>query len=146
MAILKKITIITILFTFFLSISSNSAPLEQIKAKIVYTVAHILTQKDDIKIFTDDNEFDCIFSQKMHIKKAEDCTDADVIITNDIDNLSKKCSNSLIIVTNYRDFMRCKNAAGAIFWQKGRVNILLKRERLKKMHIKITKDMENFLE
>jgi hypothetical protein len=146
MAILKKITIITIILTFFISISSNSAPIEQIKAKIVYAVAHMLTQKDDIKIFTNDKEFDCIFSQKMHIKKAEDCTDADVIITNNIDNLSKKCLNCIIIVTNYRDFMRCKKAAGAIFWQKGRPNILLRRKRLTKMHIKITKEMENFLE
>ncbi|WP_353661677.1 hypothetical protein [Hydrogenimonas sp. SS33] len=86
-------------------------------------------------------------------RPVSDLKKADVIITCNTDHLLHEDpslsseENKTVITLSYRDFIRHKNiTAGSFFWQKGRPNIIINENYLKKHKIRIPESYEKFVE
>ena len=141
MAILKYLLIILLLTNITFASSLNS-----IKKQILYNISYLLTHKQNVKIYIDDKEFNNLSKFNNRIIKVNNCKDAEIIITNKISKLPENCLNKIIISTTFRAFKNNPEITGAIFWQKGRVNIIFKKKKILEFTAKLDKDLEKYLD
>ncbi len=144
--ILKKIALSTIAF-IFISIIAHATSLYDIKLEILSSVAHGLLGNKNIAIYLTDNSF----IQKAPKKKVfglefvNDCNKADLIVGKSFKGLSKSCLEKCIFATNYNCYQQ-PNVLGALFWQKGRPVLILKKSVVEKKHINIGHSLERYLQ
>jgi hypothetical protein len=143
---LKRILLTTV-FLLLNALAADPSVL-QLKLEIMATLAKIYTQEATPKIY-----FDFPHPPYKAIKgftPVERCEKGEVIYTDNIDRLLDTCHLSpeqFVIALSYRDYIAHKHlAAGAFFWQKGRPNIIINAEILKKRHIVIPKKYEKYVE
>ena len=144
--VLKKIAVFVVLFVL-VSISSISASLDKIKIDILSSVAHGLFGKSDIKIYLADSSFLEKIPDKNYngLIFTDNCSASQLIIADSLKNLSKKCLKKSIFATNY-PLYKSKYAIGALFWQKGRPVLILKKKALMKKHIKVGSNLAKYLQ
>jgi hypothetical protein len=83
-------------------------------------------------------------NSKLHIVNR--CEDADIIITNNMDEIKETCKEKLIMTNKYRIYNKDKNIIAAFFWQKGRPNIILRKSVLQKHNIILDPSYSKFIE
>lgn len=115
------------------------------ETKIMDKIFYALTQKNRIKVFADNkNSIDVVIkSSKMFYKSS--CNDADIIYTNSR-TLEKCDKDKLIFSTDYLSFKSLPTAIGAFFYQKGRPNIIFRKEILEKHNIKLSKEFSKYID
>ncbi len=133
----------------FIALNIYSSDIAQIKTQIILNIAHLLTHKNPIKVFIDDDNFKDIFQYSKNIKQIDSSCKADLIITNNSNKIKKLCKrkNLNIISTSYKDYKSNKNIDfGAFFWQKGRPNMLINSKIVEKRDISIPKSYYKYLD
>lgn len=135
-------------FLFFLILSALllSASSVDSQVKILEKIVSEISLNKQIAIWSDDKE---ILSQiKNHNKfiTTTNCEEATFVILKDKKYLSRVCSDTHIFVLNYKLLSDIPQSFGALFWKKGRPNIVILESRIKKQDIKISKDLEPYLE
>ena len=73
------------------------------------------------------------------------CAYADVVIVSTLKNLPGSCSDKIIFGTKY-SHLSDKRVVGALFWQKGRPNILFYKNRLDIDNIKLDSSFDKYIE
>jgi len=143
-SVLKKIIIILLTI-----LTLNASTLSDIKAQIILNIAHLITHKKDINIYTDDPAFLDIFKTNKNIHRVYNCFNADLIITNDSKNIQKLCKNKQtnIISTRYKDYKQNNDVDfGAFFWQKGRPNMLINSSIIQKRKMRLPRSYYKYLD
>jgi len=130
-----------ILITLLSSLYAKDA---DIASKIISTIAVGVTHKENPKIYIYDNYTPYELS-KHKLNLTEHCQDADIVLISTLKGLPNNCFQKILFGTEYSNLQN-KNVIGAFFWQKGRPNILFSRENLKKKHIKLSTNLQKYVE
>jgi hypothetical protein len=141
MGILRKSLLFIIIFNVFV----HATTLNSVKNQVLYNISHLLTNKENIKIYINDKQFDYFKKFEDKLIRVPNCNDAEIILTNNTSDLPEECIHKIIICTSFDTFKNDENVTGAIFWQKGRVNIIFRKSNIEKFSIKINKTLERYL-
>ena len=74
------------------------------------------------------------------------CEQADIVIVNSINQVESKCMNKTVLVTRYNLLSQVEQAVGALYWQKGRPNLLFLKGRLGSRGIALGNDYSPYIE
>jgi len=143
---LKKIVVFVVMFVI-VATSSISASLDKIKIDILSLVARGLFDKKGARVYLADSSFLTKVPDKNYngLVFVGNCSSAQLIIAGSIKKLSKKCLRKPIFATNY-PLYKSRYAIGALFWQKGRPVLMLKKKALIKKHIEVGSNLEKYLQ
>ena len=118
-----------------------------IEQKIVNKITHALfPYKKVVYIYSYGIENTSLFQNDPYIKLVDNIKKADILFIAKGDFNEKKISKKPIIVLKYSLLKKYPSAIGAYFFQKSRPNIVILEPRLKKMHIKLPKEFERYIE
>jgi len=116
-----------------------------IVSKIMDKISTALIHKNEILVFIKDKKNVEITKHSNHLKEVSSCNEADIIFTDGKEKI--KCNKKvLVFATNYLAFRKSPKAIGAFFYQKGRPNIIFRKENLKKHNITLPKEFEKYIE
>ena len=138
-----------LLLTYFLSVlilfATESSP-EHNKVVILEKVLSELSIKQEIKIWSDNKEILAELKNHNNYKTVQSCENATIIILENKDKLIKACSNKHIFALNYQLLSDIPQSFGALFWKKGRPNIVILKPRIKAQHIVANISLNPYLE
>ena len=141
---------ILLLIVFFVLSSSANKEAQELRVQILGALAHTVTTKDIPFVYLDDQNFKNFNTKKYGFMLVQQCDRADVIFTDDVTALVKKCpqiKNKKLFALSYKDYAAHENQAiGAFFWQKGRPNIILNKKLLQHYDIKLSQRYEKYVE
>jgi len=123
-----------------------SSNLNDIKLKLISKISHVVVKKHIVKIYVSDKAFLKDVQDSKNLKFVKNCQDADVILCSIVGKLSKRCKNKIVFTTKYRSYKNSKFVFGAIFWQKGRPNLIFRASCLKKRGIKLPKSYKKYID
>ncbi len=118
--------------------------IHKIEAEIISKMVHILTKKNKKVRVSVSTDLKYILKYSKILSHQRDCTKAEILITGD-ENLLKRCKKPAI-VTKYYLLKKYKNAIGAIYWKKGRPNVVFVKDRLKLFNIQLPDRYKKYLE
>ncbi|WP_456489235.1 hypothetical protein [Caminibacter pacificus] len=124
-----------ILIVFFSAVMLFASAKIELFEKLFST----LFQKPVVYVLT--NNWDIKEAHSKVLKVVKSCKKADVIIG----DMDKNCTKPRFLL-DYYEFKKDKNAIGAFYWRKGRPQLRLRKNELKKYHLYISKEFEDFLE
>ena len=107
--------------------------------------ANISIGKDFI-IWSDNKELLFELKKSKNFTTSINCENATMIILEDKKNLEKNCINKPIFVLEYNLLSEVSQSFGAIFWKKGRPNIIILSPRAKKLSIDISQKLNEYVE
>ncbi len=136
--------VLLLLIIMEISFASNYAGDKKMEAKIIEKICTFMMDKRKIHIFVTD-EIKDVFKNSNHIRLADNCEKADIIILTKKFPL-EKCGEKPIFTTKYYLLRYNHNIIGALYWHKGRPNIVLIRERLEKFNITPPHELTQFIE
>lgn len=139
----KSLTLATLILA-----TSLYADLEEIKAKLLQEFINILLPNQEVKINIHDSNFESVKDMESGFTFEQDCEKVNFIITKNYKNLSPKCKldDKVILVTSYPAYLHDSKAVGAVFWQKGRLNIIFRKKRLDDFSIKLPEKYSKYIE
>ena len=115
-----------------------------IASKIITTIAIGVTHKENPKIYIYDN-YTPYGLTKHTLNLTNNCQDADIVLISAIKGLPNNCFKKILFGTKYSNLQN-KDVIGAFFWQKGRPNILFSKENLEKKNIKLSTNLQKYIE
>lgn len=97
-------------------------------------------------IYSDDIEIQKAFKNVHRFNVVENFNDAKLIILSKNVDKIKKFPKKHIFVLNYDLLETIPNSFGAFFWKKGRPNIVFIKPRLKEQLLKLSSELEPYIE
>ncbi len=138
-----KLFLLSILSVILLSASDNS---QALKIQILEKILTEVSIDKEIKIWSDNQNILDGFKNSSKFKTVDECTDANIIILDKQMTLSDDCKKKYIFVLRYNLLNDIKESFGALFWKKGRPNIVILQPRIKAQSIKVSKALSPYLE
>ena len=136
-----RLLFLSILSALLLSASDISH-----QVKILEKVVSEISLNKEIKIWSDDKNIIEELNKNSKFKTTLNCKDATCIILKDKVNLSNLCDTTYIFVLDYKLLSEVPQSFGALFWKKGRPNIVIIEPRIKAQKILISKNLKPYLE
>lgn len=141
---MKKI-IFTLIFAS-VSLFATDTSGQKIKAQILEKILLGLNQNQIIRVWSDNKDLSSYLNKNKHFIVVNQCEASDILIIQNQPNIPKECKDKKIFVLNYDLLSKIPNSFGALFWKKGRPNIVLLEPRIKKSNLKISKELQPYLE
>jgi hypothetical protein len=122
--------------------------------KIYQQIFFSMLPKQEIKVYTKDRELLDIFKGSKKIVPVDDPEKSDIVIVGNsytykkIYNLivnQKKREDVIIFATDYHLLKEYPYIVGALYWKKGRSQLLFLKPRLKKYHITLPDEYQPFI-
>ncbi|MCD4668385.1 MAG: hypothetical protein K8R44_07345 [Sulfurimonas sp.] len=135
--------IITFLLSALFLFASDS---NHLKVKILENILSEISINEPIKIWSDDVKILTEFKHSSKFKTTTKCGDANIIVLQRKKNLTPKCRRKHIFVLSYDLLSDIDNSFGALFWKKGRPNIIILQPRVKAQSIAVSKNLDPYLE
>ena len=129
-----------LIFSFVL-LSANNYALK-LYEKLLLPLFHDVP----IVIFADKESKEILQKSDMFEVKSSCSTLVDVLVGSQFTNLSQNCISKPLFATTYRSYSENNNAFGAFYWRKGRPQIHFKKAILKKFHLKLSKNLQRFID
>jgi len=136
-----RFLLLSILSALLLSASNVSH-----QVKILEKVVSEISINKQIKIWSDDKNIINELRKSNKFITTKNCQDATFIILKNKENLSNICNSTHIFVLNYKLLSELPQSFGALFWKKGRPNIVIVEPRIKAQNIKVTNNLRPYLE
>jgi len=136
-----KFLFLSILSALLLSASSISS-----QVKILETIVTEISLNDKILIWSDDKDILAQLEKNNRFKTTKYCQNATIIILKEKKQFLPECSQAYIFVLNYKLLSEVPQSFGALFWKKGRPNIVILESRIKAQKIKISQNLKPYLE
>lgn len=136
-----KLLFLSILSALILSASNINH-----QAKILEKIISEISINNQMKIWSDDKNILSSLKENFNLKIVSKCDKATFVILKNKENLSKICISAYIFVLDYKLLSDIPKSFGALFWKKGRPNIVIIKPRIKSQNIKITQNLEPYLE
>jgi hypothetical protein len=133
--------ILALLFTLF-----GHEHTDGIKANILEKVFTNISINKTLIIWSDDKELIEEFNKKGSLATTANCKDATLLILENKKNIEQVCQNTPIFVLDYALLKEVPQSFGAIFWKKGRPNIVIIAPRAKSQSITISDKLDDYLE
>ena len=118
--------------------------------KVYYNLFTVLTHQEHVKVYTTDAELKRVFAKGKHIISVDDPLTSDIVVVTNEDDYArlerdiagKPASDKeeiLIFTTDYHLLKAHQDIVGALYWKKGRSQLLFLAPRLKRHHITLPK-------
>ncbi len=135
-----------LLILIFLTLSLFASSINKHQIKILEKIMSEISIDKQIMIWSDNPKITSELKNNTKFIGVDNCEEATVIILENKKNLTTKCEKKYIFVLNYRLLSDVSQSFGALFWKKGRPNIIILEPRIKSQSIKISKNLEPYLE
>ena len=135
--------IITFLLSALFLFASDS---NHLKVKVLGNILSEISIKEPIKIWSDDVKILAEFQHSSKFRTTKKCNEANIIILQRKSNLIQECRKKHIFVLSYDLLSNIQNSFGALFWKKGRPNIIILQPRIKTQSIQVSKNLNPYLE
>lgn len=126
---MKALHLLLIILTFTVTLSAEERYLK-VGAKLMTMVTSSLFAKEHIRVFTNDIHYIKVFQTMAQTSLVESCEEADFVVLNDKPISDPVCKERPAFVTKYQLLDEYDNAVGALFWTKGRPQLLFVLSRL----------------
>ncbi len=136
-----KLLLLAILSALFLSASSIKH-----QVKILEKVVSEISLDEKIIIWSDDKDILAQLKNNNRFKTTPQCQNASIIVLKEKKELSSICSKAHVFVLNYELLSDIPQSFGALFWKKGRPNIVILEPRIKTQNIRVSLNLEPYLE
>ena len=136
-----KFLFLSILSALLLSASSVDS-----QVKILEKIVLEISLNKQVAIWSDDKEILSKIKNHKKFTTTTNCEEATLVILKDKKYLSRVCTGTHIFVLNYKLLSDIPQSFGALFWKKGRPNIVILESRIKNQDIQISKNLEPYLE
>ncbi len=130
-----------LLIAIFISTIGFANELE-VSTKIIDKISHALIKKDVIKVVVIGEKEKKIVANSILMKSVTECEEADMVLSNG----TITCIDKIVFLTSYKVFKKNKQVMGAFFWQKGRPNIIFRKEILAHHKIILPKEFDKYIE
>jgi hypothetical protein len=117
-----------------------------LKQQILEKILTNISLNKELIIWSDNKELIEEFDKKDSFTTTADCKDATLLILENKKNLDKTCHEKAIFVLDYALLKEIPQSFGAIFWKKGRPNIVIIAPRAKQSSIIISEKLDDYLE
>jgi hypothetical protein len=117
-----------------------------LKQQILEKILTNISLNKELIIWSDNKELVGEFDKKDSFTTTADCKDATLLILENKKNLDKACHEKATFVLDYALLKEIPQSFGAIFWKKGRPNIVIIAPRAKKSSIIISEKLDDYLE
>ena len=117
-----------------------------LKQQILEKILTNISLNKELIIWSDNKELVGEFDKKDSFTTTADCKDATLLILENKKNLDKACHEKAIFVLDYALLKEIPQSFGAIFWKKGRPNIVIIAPRAKQSSIIISEKLDDYLE
>ena len=97
-------------------------------------------------IWSDDRDILFQLEKNRRFKVTSHCQNATLIILQEKEELLSACAHAHIFALDYKLLSEVPQSFGALFWKKGRPNIVILEPRIISQQIKISKNLEPYLE
>ncbi len=135
-----------IILLLTLSIYSLFAGNIPVKVRIIEKISLALVKKLPINILVQENENISLLKNSKILNQVHSCEKADMILIKKENKYTSCKIPPLIFATSYLGFKNSPSAIGAFFYQKGRPNIILKKDKLDKYNIKLSEEFDKYIE
>lgn len=143
---MKKIIGIFLIFSIWVYALDRDSTL-----KIYQDIFISLSTKQVVSVYTLDSEYQSVFKQasKLHIVHRPEISDI-ILITNisgldALKTLPKGEKSPIVFVTEYQLLKKSEKIVGAIYWRKGRSQLLFLKNRLEKNNITLPAKYHKFI-
>jgi len=106
--------------------------------KLYEKVFSSLFHKNHINLYVDKNQN---MFKHSNIIKLTNCKNADILLIYNLKNI--KCKTKPLFTTSYVDYIN-SNSIGAFYWRKGRPQLVLKKEMIKKYNLFLDKSLQKY--
>lgn len=138
---------IKVIFLLFLStFTLFASDINPIKVKILEKIISNISINEDIKIWSDDKNILLSLKENNKLKTVNSCDEASILIINEKSSLTNSCYSKYIFVQNYNLLREIPQSFGALFWKKGRPNIVIVEPRISNQSISVTDGLKPYLE
>jgi len=146
---LKNIIGIFLILTIWLQALERESTL-----KIYQDIFMTLSSKSVVSVYTLDSEYQNIFKSSSQLRLAHSIKMANIVLITNIHDLNIVLKNKILqsndkkpilFVTDYKLLEKSENIVGAIYWRKGRSQLLFLKNRLKKNNIELPKKYQKFI-
>ena len=143
---MKKIFIILLLI-FGISYAGNNNKEIKFEAKLIDSIAKILFKKEKLYVYFYGNDALKISKYSKVLIQTKNIKIADFILASEKINSEHKFKSIKKPIIGMKYFLlKDENVIGAIFWHKGRPNIVFIKSRLKKFNINPPKSLRKYIE
>lgn len=139
---MKKIVALILLAVFAFASHHTSS----IKVEILNKILSNISIGKELIIWSDNKNLNAEFEKKGNFATADLCQDATLLIVEDKKLLDKGCYNKAIFVLDYALLNEIPQSFGAIFWKKGRPNIVILAPRAKAQSIIVSEALGDYVE
>lgn len=117
------------------------------KTKLIKMITYLIFNDKNPAIYIQSPEYSYL-KNKKELNIVNDCEKAVILVIENYNGLSTKClkNHPVIFVTKYSTFKENKISLGTVFWQKGRLNIIFRKERLKDFSVSLPKQYNKYIE
>jgi len=105
-------------------------------------ISHELIHKNIIKVVAVGDKEKQIIMHSTSMKNVNDCNEADMVLS----GTTFPCKDKIAFLTRYKTFKKNTGAIGALFWQKGRPNIIFRKKVLQRYHIELPPEFTKYIE
>lgn len=138
-----KIVLLSLLFPIMLFSHEHT---DDIKAEILKKVFTEISLDKEIVIWSDNKNLISQLKSKTSFTVVPSCEGASLVVLEDKQNIDKECLDKPIFVMNYSLLKEIPQSFGALFWKKGRPNIVIIAPRAKERAIGISKKLDEYVE
>ncbi|MDD5373395.1 MAG: hypothetical protein PHO62_08225 [Sulfurimonas sp.] len=136
--------IIGVFFLITLAFAADNT--HAIKAEILEKIFANISMKKELIIWSDDKELIGEFDKKGTFTTTTHCKDATLLILENKKNIEKVCHEKAVFVLDYALLKEIPQSFGAIFWKKGRPNIVILAPRAKAQSIIVSDKLDDYVE
>ena len=136
----------SIIIHIFLSSILFASSVNTHQIKILETIISKISYDSDIIVWSDSINILSELKNKSILSTSYNCEEANILVLENVDNLPQECLTKNIFLLDYDLLSKIPKSFGALFWKKGRPNIVILEPRIDAQGIKITKELEPYLE
>lgn len=137
-----RLLLISFLSVLLLSASDVNHQQVRILEKIITEISI----DKEISVWSDNKIILDELTRHGKLKITDNCTDANILILEKKENLINECKSKHIFVLNYNFLTNIPQSFGALFWKKGRPNIVIIESRITTQNIRVSKNLNPYLE
>lgn len=131
---------------FFATLSFAHDSSDSIKVEILKKIITGISINQTVDIWSDNDNILARLKEHNKLNTAESCKDATIVILENKKSLPLECASKHIFVLNYQLLSDVPQSFGALFWKKGRPNIVILKQRINAQAIEVSNDLKPYLE
>ncbi|MDQ1263007.1 MAG: hypothetical protein QG559_8 [Campylobacterota bacterium] len=137
--------ILLTLFIFSFALLASDTPIA-LKKQILEKVFKNISLNKELVLWCDDKNLLSAFKEDSAFKTAQTPESATLLILNDKQALPKSIQNKAVFALDYTLLKELPQSFGAMFWKKGRPNIVIIAPRAKNQNILISENLDSYVE